>query len=397
MQQAPPTTRPASPLTVPHAFRRSTGAHAIIASILVADLLGVLIWVLVGAFGGPPIWWLLRAFVHLVHASLGFDLVLILVLGCIASRFFLESWVIPGTLIVLIVVMACLLWLLQPGWMAVPSPIPAVVPREAPSWRLLFLPQGAVIAVGLSLLAHAGVLRRAQTEKLAHPLTLSRAHPGDPMWRLVERAYALFGESLSRFHPSLISILKTPDTFCYYLRHLPPHATDLRDPEQEMYWQDGTLVLSQEDIGPNDEQTRILLPILARLLARNTWADHLIGFLFRLAHTARQKRLTAWLLAVPLYIQARGEQHWDRQARERVLEGDWFAYACGQGPRLRRLLRAQLDERTVNTLPDHAIPTLTERIHYLSSLIYQEEQQMQRLRATVSLTPPASEGNVLFW
>ncbi len=291
---------------------------------------------------------------------------------------------------VLIVVMACVLWLLQPGWMAVPSPIPAFVPREAPSWRLLFLPQGAVIAVGLSLLAHAVVLQRAQTEKMARPLTLSRAHPDDPMWRLVAQAYALFAENLSRFHPSLISILKTPDTFCYSLRHLPPHATDLRDPEQEMYWQDGTLVLSQEDIGPNDEQTRILLPILARLLARTTWADHLIGFLFRLAHTARQKRLTAWLLAVPVYIQARGEQHWDRQARERVLEGDWFAYACGQGPRLRRLLRAQLDERTVNTLPDHTIPTLTERINYLSSLIYQEERQMQRLRATVSLTPPAS-------
>jgi len=71
-----------------------------------------------------------------------------------------------------------------------------------------------------------------------------------------------------------------------------------------------------------------------------------------------------------------------------VLEWDWFAYACGQGPRLRRVLRAQLEERTDNTLPDHSIPTLTERIHYLSSLIYQEEQQMQHLRATVS--PPTS-------
>ncbi len=71
MQQAPPITRPASPLTVPHAFRRTTGAHAIIASILFADLLGVLIWVLIGAFSGPPMWWLLRAFLHLLHASLG--------------------------------------------------------------------------------------------------------------------------------------------------------------------------------------------------------------------------------------------------------------------------------------------------------------------------------------
>ena len=391
MQQAPPTTRPASPLTVPHAFRRTTGAHAIIASILIADLLGVLLWVLIGAFSGPPIWWLLRAFLHLVHASLGFDLVLILVLGCVASRFFLESWAIPGTLMVLIVVIACVLWLLQPGWMAIPSPIPAFVPREAPSWRLVFVPQGAILAVVLSVVAHAVVLQRAQAEKLARPLTLSRAHPGDPMWRLVERAYALFGENLTRFHPSLLSILKTPDTFCYYLKHLPPNATDLRDPEQEMYWQDGTLVLSQEYIGPNDEQANILLPILACLLAHNTWANHLIRFLFRLAHTARQQRLTAWLLAVPLYIEARGKELWDRQAYARLLDGDWYSYACGQGPRLQSLLHTLLDARKANNLPDNSIPTLNERINHLSGLIYQEEQQMQRLRATISssLTPPA--------
>jgi len=250
-----------------------------------------------------------------------------------------------------------------------------------------------MLALLLSLLAHGEVLRRAQAEKLAHPLTLSRAHPDDPLWRLVARAYALFAESLTRFHPSLISILRTPDTFCYYLRRIHPNATALRDPEHEMYWQDGILVLSQEYIGPSDEQTRLLLPILARHLARNTWADHLIEVLFRLAHTARQQRLTAWLLAVPLYVQAREEQQWDRQEHERVLEGDWFAYACGQGPRLRRLLRAQLNERTVNTLPDHTIPTLTERINYLRSLIFQEEQQVRHLRApaSASLTPPASE------
>ena len=392
MQQAPPTTRPASPLTIPHAFRRATGAHAIIASILTADLLGVLLWVLLGAFSGPPIGWLLRAFVHLLHASLGFDLALILVLGCVASHYFLRSWVIPGTLMVVIVVITCILWLLRPGVMAIPSPIPAFVPREAPSWRFLFLPQGAILALVLSVVAHAVVLQRAQAEKLARPLTLSRAHPGDPMWRLVERAYALFGENLTRFQPSLLSILKTPDTFCYYLKHLASDATDLRDPEQEMYWQDGTLILSQEYIGPNDEQANILLPILARLLAYNTWANHLIRLLFRLAHTARQQRLTAWLLAVPLYVEARGKELWDRQARERVLDGDWYAYACGQGPRLQRLLHTLLDARKANHLPDHSIPTLTERINHLSGLLYQEEQQMQHLRATVSssLTPPTS-------
>ena len=392
MQQAPPTTRPASPLTVPHAFRRATGAHAIIASILVADLLGVLLWVLISALGGPPIWWLLRAFVHLLHASLGFDLALILVLGCVASQYFLRSWVIPGTLMVFIVVITCVLWLLRPGVMAIPSPIPAFVPRETPSWRFLFLPQGAILALVLSVVAHVRVLQRAQAEKLARPLTLSRAHPGDPMWRLVERAYALFGENLSRFQPSLISILKTPDTVCYYLKHLPPNATDLWDPEHEMYWQDGTLVLNQEYIGPNDEQANVLLPVLACLLAHNTWATHFIGFLFRLAHTARQQRLTARLLAVPLYVEARGKELWDRQAYERVIDGDWYSYACGQGPRLQRLLHTLLDARTANHLPDNSIPTLNERIHHLSGLIYQEEQQMQRLRATVSssLTPPTS-------
>ena len=392
MQQAPPTPRPASPLTIPHAFRRATGAHAIIASILVADLLGVLIWVLLGAFSGPPIWWLLRAFVHLLHASLGFDLVLILVLGCVASQYFLRSWVIPGTLMVFIVVITCVLWLLRPGVMAIPSPIPAFVPRETPSWRFLFLPQGAILALVLSVVAHVlscNVLRRKSwhvPSRCLAPIQATRCGVwSNGRMRSLARTSAASSRrsSASSKHP--IRSATTSNTSL-------PTRLSYWDPEHEMYWQDGTLVLNQEYIGPNDEQANVLLPVLACLLAHNTWATHFIGFLFRLAHTARQQRLTARLLAVPLYVEARGKELWDRQAYERVIDGDWYSYACGQGPRLQRLLHTLLDARTANHLPDNSIPTLNERIHHLSGLIYQEEQQMQRLRATVSssLTPPTS-------
>ncbi len=391
-QQSPPIPRPASPLTIPKAFRRTTGAHGIIASILFADLLGMLLWVLLAAFIWPPIWWLLRAGLYLLHASLVFDVACVLFLCCFAMCLLLliqraSAWIIPAILMVLILGGVILIGLFNPAWLVIPSPIPAFVPHEVPSWHLLFVPQGAVIAAVLLLLVHVIVIRRTQQEQRAQPLTWSRAHPDDPMTRIVERAYDHFRLKLTRFQPPPLSTLRTPSTFFYYLKHPSPDVQAPPNPEQEMYWHDGNLVLNQEYIGTDDEQAEIFLPLLARLLARSL-ADIQLGYLFRLATCARRTKLTARLLFLPLAVQSTCEQEWNRQEHERVLDGDWYAYLCGQGPRLRRLLHKQGDARKEQGLPDNAIPSLNERINHLSGLIFQEQQQVQKLRDTLSLPTP---------
>jgi len=382
-QQSPLPSHTASPLTIPKAFRRTTGAHGIIASILFADLLGMLLWVLLAAFLWPPIWWLLRAGLYLLHASLVFDVAFILFLSCFAIYLFSPVGKIVALLMVLIVMVFLLIGLLKPEWLVIPSPIPAFVPHEVPSWHLLFVPQGAVLAAVLVLLVHVIVIRRTQQEQRAQPLTWSRAHPDDPMTRIVERAYDHFRLKLTRFQPPPLSKLRTPSTFFYYLKHPSPDVQGPPNPEQEMFWHGGNLVLNQEYISTDDAQAEIFLPLLARSLA-----DIQLAYLFRLAHVARRTKLTARLLFLALAVQSTCEQEWNRQEHERVLDGDWHAYLCGQGPRLRRLLHKQVDARKDRGLPDNAIPSLNERINHLSGLIFQEQQQVQQLRDAQSPTPP---------
>jgi hypothetical protein len=99
-----------------------------------------------------------------------------------------------------------------------------------------------------------------------------------------------------------------------------------------------------------------------------------------MAHVAERAWLPSWMLTVPLYVAHKCKRHWEALERERVLDRDWFAYACGQGTQLRKWLRLQLKDRTDNDLPDNAIPTLAERIDHLDSLLNREERQVKLLR-----------------
>lgn len=121
--------------------------NSIITSILLADLLGFLVWVLIGAFSGSPMWWLLRALLDLVHASLLFDLGFLLLLWCLAVGIFRKSalkksgedaWTGPGTLLLLLVIVLVSLWFVEPKWMAFPASTLPHVPLEAASWRFVF-------------------------------------------------------------------------------------------------------------------------------------------------------------------------------------------------------------------------------------------------------------------
>ena len=247
------------------------------------------------------------------------------------------------------------------------------------------MPQGAAIAFVLSVLAHLLVVWRAHKDPKAQALSLSRAHVDGPIWQLLEQAYTHYRQNLTRFRPSPLFKLKTPPTFLYYQQQTRLNANLPLNPEQEMYWQDGNLVINRGYMGYKEEQANILLPLIARLLFDYNTPVLLVEHLFRLAHVAEQTQFTAWLLTLPLYIEQKCEQHWQTQERERVLDRDWFAYACGEGPLLRRLLRLQLKERTEKNLPDNAIPTLVERIDHLDSLLGREEKQVQQLRDTLPL------------
>src|SRR5260370_32697660 len=58
------------PLNTPRMFRRATGAHAIMLSLVSADIAGFLLTLLLGAILFPIGWWLLRAGLLLLHNSL---------------------------------------------------------------------------------------------------------------------------------------------------------------------------------------------------------------------------------------------------------------------------------------------------------------------------------------
>ena len=386
------------PSAMPKAFRRVTGAHGIMAQLVVADLVGILIWAIFGAIVGPPIWYVLRALSLLFHASLLLDLWFILLIICLAIGRYRrrslhlssdEAW--GGVTLIIMVSGAAVavIWLIHAAWLRIPAKVIPPVHLEPVSWRLVLVPQGAAIAVGLSLLAHLLLLGRAHSDPDAEQLALSRAHVDGPIWQLIEQAYSLYRRCLARFSPSPLNRLRTPATFCYYQRQMNSASTEPANPEHELYWCDGTLIINRSYIGPKEEQADILLPLLARLLYDCNTPNRAVEYLFHLAHIAERVPWIAWMLTLPLAVAQKCERQWEIMARERILERDWFAYVCGQGPRLRKWLRLQLQDRTDNELPDNAIPTLAERIDHLDSLLDHEERQVERLRG--SLSPPSAQ------
>jgi hypothetical protein len=386
------------PLRISKAFRRLTGAHAILSSVLLADLAGFLPPLLIGLLMGSPIWWFLHVIAHLLRISLVFDIGLLLILLCyLIGRFRQhilrknsdDAWGCVGTLMVLIGVVLLILIIFKSNWMTFPAHIIPNTSIETFSLNLSFTSLGIAFAASLYLLAHLIILWRLQQESEQELRTFSRAHPDGQFWLLIEQAYALYRRSLTRFNPPPITHLKTPPTFYYYQRQTDPNG--LSNPEREIYWKAGHLVMNQAYIGPKSRQTEILLPFLARMLYDNNSSDHLVKTLFQLAHEGETHWFCAWLLAVPLVVAQKCEKRWEAMERDHVLDRDRFAYYCGQGKRLRRGLQVQLDALTQDGLPDNAIPTLIERIDHLNSLIGREAVQVKELRESLPIEPPKPE------
>jgi hypothetical protein len=381
------------PLTTSKAFHRPTGAHAIIVSLVLADLAGMLFWLAVGVLIEPLVWWLMQEFVFLLHASLLLDVWIVLTLACCASGILRqdilnkkeeEVWGCAGSLIILLITTFLLLFFLKPSWLTIPAPaIPVTQPPSFP-WPLRFSMVGAAITTGLFVLAHFIIIRRAHQEAADQLLSLSRAHPHGPLWSLLEQAYRLYQRGLARFDKPPVKRLKTPPTFFYYPKASEPdrHA----NPEQDLYWVNRELIICQAHLGPQPEQAEIWLPFVARLLHDYNSPVTLVERFFRLAHLTKSSHWGTFLW-LPTAVACSCERRWQAMERDRVLDRDRFAWLCGEGTRLRKLLRHQLEDLHKTSQPDNTIPTLSERIDHLDSLLRLEARQVKELRASL---PPAS-------
>lgn len=395
MQQPPQIPPPMGPLSTPRAFRRSIGAHGILLSLLLADLGGVLFWPCVGGLVVVFLSWLVQVLVPVLHARLLLGVNLVLVLACVAFGLFWqfighkrakEAWRGPGPLIILLITALLLVALLQPAWMTIPSPIPAMAPQWLLDWPLRLALIGGAAWAALALFAHIILWRRARRETEENLLPYSRAHPGSSLWKLLEQAYGFYRKGLARFaHPPLRH-LKTPPMFYFYPR-VPQATADAQDqPERELSWIGGELVICQEHLGPAKEQVEILLPLVARLLYDYNSPALLVERLLHLAHLAQASRFRR-LLWLPIRQAMACERRWQALARDRVLDQDRCAWECGEGRRLRKLLSQQYKALVQAGQLDNTVPTLAERLNYLDSLLRTEDSQVKELRAALPPTP----------
>ncbi len=402
MMHAPPPTRWYGPLNMPKAFHRPTGAHALISTVLLADLAGGLFWVCLGGWLVGPLWWTLvfgAAFVLTLSVRTVLALLLVLfllIVGGIRQTLLGKpagiAWAWPVLLITSILMLfACVTIVHVP---LLTHPLGTVPQGFIPilTWRPTFVPLGAAIFAGLLLLAHGGLWWRTRPQATQAHLVLSRAHPSGSLWSLVEQVYTHYRQDLARFTPLPLTRLKTPATFCYFQRSetTSPSPTHL---EHEITWRADTLVIHRLWIGPKEEQTAVLFPLLARQLYDCNTPNRQVEQLLQLAHEAQASWWIALLLFLPCWVAQHAEAQWQGMERERVLERDWFAYVCGQGTRLRALLLRQLKEQTQQGQAETSVPTLAERIDHLESFLREEAQQVQHLRAQyaqhVSASPVA--------
>jgi hypothetical protein len=392
MQQT--TRQMPGPLATPKAFRRPIGSHAILAWLMLADLCGIALWLALGALVLPAVWLLLQLILPILHLSLLLDIGLVLMLAAVAFGLFRqhvqkksadEAWRRAGPLLILLPVALALLALIKPAWMAIPSPVPAIAP-PIHGWPVQLSIIGGDAAAGLALIAHLVLLSRDRRKTEEKLLPYSRAHPGGSLCRMIEQAYAYYERGLNRFAQRPLRRLKTPLAFFFYPRSL-SEADAHTHPEREFFWEGGELVICQAYLSPEAEQAEILLPLVARLLHDYNSPVALVERLFRLAHLAEASKwgILVWL---PADAALACEQRWQAMERERTLDRDRFAWKCGEGKRLRKLLRRQLVDLQKAGKPDNTIPTLAERIDHLDSLLKPEAQQLKELRTTLPPEPP---------
>jgi hypothetical protein len=397
---------PVGPLTTPQALRRPTGAHAILVSLVLADLLSMLLALLLGALFGtllePPARWVIQAGRFVLHGSLPLDIAALLTLCCLANAI-LRVWVLDKTakiawgctivLFLVVAVSAVILFFAKRSWIAIPSPVFPPAELAPLSWFPPPSAAGIEVAAGLYLLAHVALWRRERRETAEKLRTFSRAHESGRLCALLEQVYGYYRLGLARFDPPPVEHLKTPRMFYFHPRRPPGEDEDEQDilahPEREIHLVGRELVVCQAHLGPQPEQLEVLMLLVARLLHDYNSPVALVEQLLRMAELARASAWYYLLLPIPLIVARSCERRWQALERERELDRDRFAWQCREAGRLRKLLVHRLGYLNRKGLPDNTIPTLAERIDYLDSLRRGEGHQVQELRATLPPAPSA--------
>lgn len=394
---------PASPLTTPQTLHRETGTHDILVELGLADLVGLLFALLLGALFGallvPPVRWLLLVCLTILHASLLLDIAALVIVCCLANAV-LHEWVMHkeantawGCTFVLflgVLVASLILFFVKRSWLTIPSPVFPPVILSPPSWSPPPSPSGLAVAASLYLLAHIRLGQHVRSETIEQLHAFSRAHQDGRLCRLLEHVYDSYRQGLARFDPPPVERLKTPP-MCYFFPRRPLEAGEdeldaLAHPEREIYLVEHELVICQVHLSTQPEQLAVLMPLVARLLhdynSPTIWVERFL----RMAELARASALYSLLLPIPLIVARSCERRWQAVERERVLDRDHFAWQCGEGGRLQKLLANQLAYLHRANKPDNTLPTLAERIDHLESLRSIESRQLKELRA---MLPPA--------
>ena len=396
---------PAGPLTTPQALRRSTGAHGILVELVLADLAGLTVALVLGAFLGallgPLVGWGFQFLRVVLHASLPIDIAA-LVIACLLANAILREWVLHedggdwgcAALALLLVggVVAVILYFVKRAWILIPSPVFPPVHLPPLTWSPPPSAAGVVVAAGLYLLAHLKLWQTERDETAQKLRTFSRSYQDGRLCRILEQVYEYYRQGLARFDRPPITRLKTPPMFYFFERRQPGEGEDQLDtlahPEREIYLVGRELVICEMRIGGQKEQVAILMPLVARLLYDYNSPVALVDRLLRMADLGRASKWYYLLLAIPLVVARSCSQRWQALERERQLDRDRFAWQCGQGGLLRNLLIGQRAYLQQAGKDDNEIPTLAERIERLDSLRNREGQQVKELRATLPPAPP---------
>ena len=398
---------PARPLSTPRALRRSTGAHAVLVLLVLADLVGALLALVLGALFGallePPARWLVQASRVVLHASLPLDIAALVILCYLANAILRQyvqnkdaefAWGCTIVLFLVVAVSAVILFFAKHAWIAIPSPVFPPAELTPLSWSPPPSALGIEVAAGLYLLAHVALWRRERRDTAEKLRTFSRAHEDGRLCRMLEQVYTYYRLGLARFAPPPIEHLKTPRMFYFYSRRAPGEGEDELDamahPEREIYLVGRELVICQSHVGPKSEQVEVLMPLVARRLHDY---NSPVAWVERLLHLAELAKASEWyylLLPVPLVVAQSCERRWQELERDRVLDRDRFAWECGEGGRLRKLLHRQLGYLDRTNQPDNTVPTLAERVDHLDSLLKREARQIKKLREALPPVLPTS-------
>lgn len=226
-------------------------------------------------------------------------------------------------------------------------------------------------------------LTEPQTVTEVQLFPLSKLHPHEAKWNLLEQCYKSYRAALERFTTKPVRHVRIPPQASYYERKGP------------LGWNGREPVFPEPLLHPELAET--LAPWLAHEVAFYNGLDLLVRDVLAFYPNEVTTRLWSGVLIgnfliLPTVVKILYLPGWEH---DRVKDGDLFSYFVGQGPNLKHLLqKTQAQGKKVPSSaslnPDR--PTLSERIGQLEGLINQEQAHL-REHGFVPPEPPLMHGH----